>query len=199
LFLSSEAGARSPSQAFGAYAQPLRRSIACFSERVQLRRGGVDHRVGADMLLPDSGDSIPLRDIHGTARIALSVRLHHRTVQVTVSPRRWEVRTAAYVYQFDDPDDPRREIAGFHWHPHVEGLPYPHVHALDAPASTQRLHLPTGFITLKDVLLFAVRDFDVRPIRADWQAALEAADASLRASLRWAAAPSSDGGRLEST
>jgi hypothetical protein len=187
--LSSEAGARSASQAFEAYVRPLRRSVACFSEHVQLRRGGIDPRVGAATLLPGSGASIPFRDTQGRTRVALSLRLHHRTVQVTVSPRRWEVRTVAYGYQFDDPDDPRREIAGYHWHPHVQGIAYPHVHALDAPAATRRLHLPTGFVTLRDLLTFAMRDFDVRPVRADWQAALEAADAALRASLQWAAVP----------
>jgi hypothetical protein len=173
-------------------------AVACFVEHAQVRRGGVDPQSGANVLLTEPRAQIPLRDEHGTARLGLSLRLNYQLVSLSHSPRRWEVRTTAYIYRIRDPSDPRREIAGCHWHPYVEGMTYPHVHALDAPASTQRLHLPTGFLTLKDVLLFAMRDFDVRPVRADWQAALQAADASLHASLRWAAA-SSDVERLEGT
>lgn len=180
--------ARSASQAFEAYIYPLQWAVASFAENMQFRRGGTDPAVGAEVLLTATGDPIALCDAYGTECLALSLRLHFRIEHVSSSPRRWETRTVAYSYGLKDPADVRREIAGYHWHPHVPGIAYPHLHAYTAPPPTDRLHFPTGYITLKDVLGFAMRDFDVHPLqgKGGWREALDTLDTVFRASLAWA-------------
>lgn len=108
--------------------------------------------------------------------------------KVAGAQREWVTRTVAYAYTFRDPQgDPRRELVGYHWHPHVPNTAFPHVHAYGAPASTSRLHLPTGsHVTLREIVQLMRRDFGVEPLsgrETDWEDALAKADAAMRASL----------------
>ncbi|MGH2353041.1 MAG: hypothetical protein ACRDI2_02230 [Chloroflexota bacterium] len=96
--------------------------------------------------------------------------------------RRWTAQTAAYIYRLDAVA-PEQPIVAYHWHPHVESIPFPHVHALAGPPAVQRLHIATPPCTLKDVLTCAMRDFDVRPLRSDWSRDLVEAEAALLASM----------------
>ena len=99
--------------------------------------------------------------------------------------------TAAYQYGVDDTNG--REMFAYHWHPHVEGVAYPHLHisrgavmqAFDAvrlSPSRNALqpqladaHLPTRRIALEDVLRLLIEQFAVVPRRGDWDAALRLA------------------------
>lgn len=88
-------------------------------------------------------------------------------------PCLWEARQVAYYLPFRW--CPRREIIAYHWHPHVEGIAYPHRHAssgavsvdvlaragLSAQTSALRTgpagaHLATGQISLESVLWLAI-------------------------------------------
>ena len=95
---------------------------------------------------------------------------------------RFEVRTTAYGYRVID--SLQREVVAFHWHPSgASPVTLPHMHLssrigrLDlgagfAPAALGEMHLPTGYITLADVVRLLITEFDIAPRRADWAAIL---------------------------
>ena len=75
-------------------------------------------------------------------------------------------------------DTEEREILAYHWHPHIAQITFPHLHlgpgaAIGRP-ELSTAHLPTGTVELRDVLLLAVRDFGVAPLRNDWADVLAA-------------------------
>src|SRR5690606_6862879 len=46
---------------------------------------------------------------------------------------------------------------------------YPHLHVNGALTVSRRMHLPTGPVGLNEVLAFLISEYDVTPLRADWQ------------------------------
>lgn len=127
----------------------------------------------------------------GPANLYLSVNHLYRVLR-SDDKGHWKVRTAAYYYEFEDIDE--RELIAFHWHPEtVPSVPYPHLHinrgvvAMDMLISTgvssqhnplrpeiAAAHIPTSRIALEQVIELAIRQFDVPPLRADWQSVLGA-------------------------
>jgi hypothetical protein len=96
------------------------------------------------------------------------------------------VHTVAYVYRLTATDDPARHLVAYHWHPHIEGIGYPHIHLPSAAPDLRRLHVAVPHCTPKHVLSLAMRDFGVRPVRDDWLRVLNEADTVMRASMEWA-------------
>jgi hypothetical protein len=95
--------------------------------------------------------------------------------------RRWSVETTAYMYTLFDHD--MNEILGYHWHPISRSLiAAPHMHLqAGARVGLQGLlgaHLPTGHVTLAQVVRCLIEELGVEPRRADWGAVLERADTS---------------------
>ncbi len=108
----------------------------------------------------------------------------YEVVATTTAPTAFEVRTIGYRYRVLDPLD--REVLSYHWHPTgVSPITYPHLHLsrrlspLDLgphqePAALGEMHLPTGFVTLADVVRLLITEFGVAPRRANWEAILAA-------------------------
>ena len=77
----------------------------------------------------------------------------------------------AYRYHLSLRNGP--ELLPFHWHPEdFNPVKIPHLH-LSAGAQVRFLalagaHIPTGLVTLQDVLQFAIEDLGVVPLRRDW-------------------------------
>jgi hypothetical protein len=178
--------ARSESDASRQYIAPLQRAVSAFAENAFLLRTAQHPILRAHGLRLTGRRVAPLRDAAGRARLALRAELYFRPVLTAEAPQRWTVETAAYIIQLDDGSSGERPILSYHWHPHIPGIGFQHVHLLAATPELGRLHISTPPCTLLHVLTFAVRDFDVRPIRADWRGALEQADGVLQASMEWA-------------
>lgn len=174
--------ARSESEAVRQYVESLQRAISAFRGNVFLVRGAFNIAADAHTLALAGDTSMPLLDAAGERRLAFRPEFYFRTVEVAAAPRLWTVRTAACVYRLDEIDG-GRQLVGYHWHPHVVGIPYPHVHLLAAHADLRRLHIAVGHCTLAHVLTFAMRDFGIQPVRDDWPAALDEADDALRQSM----------------
>lgn len=141
------------------------------------------------------------QDATGRARFGLSVLHAYRIIRET--ERGWrKVHTAAHQYALDDVDG--REIFAYDWHPHIEDVPYPHLHVshgavrrditagVRLPVSQNvlqaklgRAHLPTRRIALEDVLRLLIEQFGVQPARADWDDALREARESFKADRTW--------------
>ena len=85
----------------------------------------------------------------------------------------------------------------YHWDTVGEGsIKTPHIHFGRSPAHTGlpepfrsqvnrlgKAHLPTGYITLAELLRVAVTDLGVEPLQGDWQVVLDDADRVMRAAL----------------
>ena len=102
---------------------------------------------------------------------------HYRVVEDPGEGGPWKVRTAAYYYPLHDSND--QEVISYHWHPESQSpVQFPHLHlgpgaAIGRP-ELSTAHLPTGRVELPDVLLLAVRDFGIAPLREDWADVLAA-------------------------
>lgn len=75
------------------------------------------------------------------------------------------------------------EIVAYHWHPEsTEGSVNPHVHFGPAsarpdsairPGELHKVHFPTGFVSLEEVIWLVINEFKVEPRRSDWQMILQ--------------------------
>jgi hypothetical protein len=117
---------------------------------------------------PRASDLLPL---------GLRMRQCYRLTEDSAAParRRWRVDVIDYAYIFVRTDT-GQELLAFHWHPHVTDQAFPHVH-LESGLGILRdlvgIHVPTGPLTLEDVIRFAIEELRVRPRVRDWAAALE--------------------------
>jgi hypothetical protein len=184
--LAPSASAHTDTEALDAYAGAIKDAVGCFADNIGFRRASRDDPGIGGRGLTHGGVPFRLQARHGTPVVAVAVRLHYLPVQVSQSPRKWEIRTVQYIYEVHSIDAPPHEIAGYHWHPSVPGMGYPHCHAREGPPAMARLHLPTRFITLGSVFRWLMRDFGAAPLATNWAALLDAADKALEASLLWA-------------
>lgn len=65
----------------------------------------------------------------------------------------------------------RVQFLAFHWHPRVPGpATHPHLHVRsDAAPLSHKTHVPTGRVSLADVVRLLIVEFGVPPLREDWQ------------------------------
>jgi hypothetical protein len=172
--------ARSARDARRAHVHLLQQALAAFSDAIFIQRPGLD--VDGITLTLANGDAAPLRDASGTHVYGLAIEIYCHAEPIAGDRHRWGVDTIAYVYQLEAPGDPPREVCGYHWHPHIERIGFPHLHR-----RPDKTHYPTGgFVTLRDVLALTVREYSVAPVPGvDWRKRPEAADTAQRASLQW--------------
>jgi hypothetical protein len=81
-------------------------------------------------------------------------------------------------------DQHHNELISYHWHPDgVSDRKAPHFHAGSAILDTtghemgktfSRLHLPSGHVTVADVVRALIEEFNVRPIHDRWDETLRA-------------------------
>lgn len=94
------------------------------------------------------------------------------------------------VYEYRLLDRLERELLVYHWQPgpRYAGPDHPHLHvsaSLRAATSAvdereidlDKLHLPTGQVTLAAVVRSLITEFGVEPLRPDWARVLDAAEA----------------------
>ncbi len=94
----------------------------------------------------------------------------------------WEAAVAAYSYLLNDRD--HKEILAYHWHPDTRNsVDFPHMHLGAGTGMARRelfrAHLPTGRITLEDMVRLTIIEFGVQPYRDDWREVLAANEGQL--------------------
>ncbi len=87
----------------------------------------------------------------------------------------YKVKTVSYFYAIENRR--QQELAAYHWHPEGTDVAFPHIHfgkgvIKDTTHSLQEKHYPTGRISVEEFLMLAVREFGVRPIKAEWKTIL---------------------------
>lgn len=89
---------------------------------------------------------------------------------------RFAVVPRAYRFRLQGADE--RERVSWHWHPYGRSSEHrPHLHVAYEPVAGA--HLPTGPVSLVDVLRVALVDLGTRPHWEDWQVVLDEAEAAL--------------------
>ncbi len=85
----------------------------------------------------------------------------------------WSGRVEGYIYSLRFDEDPVTECFAWHWHPTSRSDTHLHVNAAHSiGGDLSRLHVPTGWTALQDVLRFAIIELGVLPLRADWSSIL---------------------------
>jgi hypothetical protein len=92
----------------------------------------------------------------------------------------WQVVKIGHVYAFMTRSGD--EVLAYHWHPYGEGaVEFPHIHIGPAmsrhdsvvrPGEAHKIHVPTGEVSLADVIRLAITELGVEPRREDWEAIL---------------------------
>jgi hypothetical protein len=132
--------------------------------------------------------------------LALSLRCRCKPERLSEQPARWEPRIAGYSYQLLDRDG--LELLIYQWDPYPPGqsrVTVPHIHigrSLAHPDLPQpfrqrvnqlsKAHLPTGFVTLSEILRCAIEDLGSRPRRTDWSERLQEAETAEWSAFAWA-------------
>lgn len=160
--------ASSPAEAVELYRGAVARAVSC------LTRAHID--VGSAYARPDvphplvmaGGDPVALR---GERQLTLSVGEECRVVEG--GDGGWVVRTTSYFYAIGQ--QRAGELFAYHWHPRGRGtVVHPHVHVnADARGDfgwVGKIHLPTGPVALRQVILLAIEELGVMPLRDDWRA-----------------------------
>jgi hypothetical protein len=155
----------------------LQRAVSCVSTAV-LRLPGKRHHLEAEPISFGPG---------GQARLVGEVDIYFLAAETWIArrdasdaPTSGIVRIVGYRYVLFNQD--RREVLSFHWHPAgLSPVVTPHLHVGCRAGNTDlsKVHLPTGPITLVDVIRCAITEFGVQPLRADWRAVLDRAEQPL--------------------
>jgi len=169
--------ARTPRAAVGAFADAYQLALSCLTLD-QFNVEGyrpIDFPYRADL---QRGQSVPLRHVE----LDIIVVLRYRIVQVGSAS--WTVGVVGYHYELQHRDG--RELMAYHRHPQGAGpVTWPHLHLGPAigelwrPAT--RAHLPTGDVTIQDIIRLAIREFHATPRRGDWEAVLQRTRETLEA------------------
>jgi len=104
---------------------------------------------------------------------SLNFAVNYRALHAS-DRRTWTATIASYRYGLYDRDG--HEVLSYHWHPDTYShMTTPHLHLGGGVAAWRpdfaKAHIPTGLVTLEDVLLLAIEELilDVEPLRADWR------------------------------
>jgi hypothetical protein len=88
----------------------------------------------------------------------------------------YKVKTLAYSYVLAADEDIHHEFVTWQWHPDsTHKLPHAHVHWPCAYwyKDVNKLHLPTGRVSLELLAGFLIESLDVKPGREDWRDVLD--------------------------
>lgn len=177
---------RTARQAVQRFQDSLQRSFSCVTRHVLANAGG--HYPSETPHGITFAGGLPV-DLGGGTDLALVVRLHQYHVKETgEGSESWEVTTAAYYYTLKQSEGP--EIISYHWHPFQRSVAtFPHLH-LQAGARVGRAewkdaYLPTGRVTAEHFVQLLIEHFGIRPLRKDWQDALQESRAGFEQDATW--------------
>ncbi len=166
-----------PDSAVRQYLYPLERALGCVSSERLSAISRLRFEVGQEYsLVLNDGHPVSLK---GEVPLLLTVGQIIRIDEVEPSnPMPFHVRIVKYRYVVSSAS--YREIVAYHWTPEADPaamITTPHLHVgsvnisdtapLD-PKTFNKLHIPTGYVSLHSVLRFLITDVGVQPRRADW-------------------------------
>jgi len=142
---------------FRAFADPIQTVVSCVDLKVRLQQRGFDN---GNWLLTTGSDGLRLTD---------GLRLFFSFIVNTVEKSgESAMTTLRYDYEIFRPTQPTNSIFGWHWHPESRRskVSYPHLHVRSASEFPTK-HLPTGRVSIEDVILFTFDELGVQPTNGD--------------------------------
>jgi hypothetical protein len=171
---------RSPHEALDNFLSPIQRAISCVSKDVVRHAGDYELNTPCAIQVGKQG-TIKLKG----GKLYLTVQLNYEIINDPDEQGGYKINTTAYSYSIRDRHE--NEILRYDWHPHIEQIPYPHVHMEDS--TLKKHHLPTSRIALEQVLRLIITQFDVKPKRKDWSAVLTRGLRAFEDHCSWHAEP----------
>jgi hypothetical protein len=165
---------RTPREAVHGFLTPLQQAMSCVTDVILLVSGGY-YPSQSPHALTLSENPAPLGR---NRRIALNLIQQYRVIPTDNQERgAWKVQTVGYFYTLLEPTPPHDEIVAYHWHPESRSaVRYPHFHISSGSsvrrADIRKAHFPTGRIAIEQVLRLVITEFDVQPLRNDWESVL---------------------------
>lgn len=158
-----------PSAAYEAFHHPLQQDVSCVTPDVLMTSTGGRSTI-------DRIHSLSLAD--GRALITgdglqLEVGLQYSIIKTgDTGKMAYRCTTKSYAYSILDGDDKR--LYDWHWHPFGKSNFYePHAHTYSTdPLLPPRAHIPTGRVSLEQVIRFVIDQLGVEPLRNDWDSVL---------------------------
>ncbi len=178
---------KTPEEAVDAFLEPLRQAALCLTDQPLLASGCRPSAEPHGVTFAPRGSAIPLRGPSGARGVELFISHRYRIVETAEADRgHWKVSTVAYVYDVVDRDG--RELLTYHWHPDAAGPDFPHLHVSGRvgtlsvgddvpPVALGEMHLPTDRIAFEAIVRLLIREFEVAPLRSDWEERLANSEA----------------------
>lgn len=109
------------------------------------------------------------------------VRFDFEVIEDVENSDRFNVQVVGYWHDVRDQEG--HELIAYHWHPTgASTVRTPHLHlssrinpvpvASGTALPFAGMHIPTGFVTLQNLVRFLIIEFGVVPRRSDWEAVL---------------------------
>ena len=163
------------------YLVSIQLAVSCASDAVVTVRGGYYPSESSHALT--MYEDRPVR-LGGASSLWFQLRQYYRIVESDLPRDSWMVQETGYRYAVIDDDG--RDVLEYHWHPVGQSsVVTPHLHighgATAARPEIGDAHLPTGQVSIGEILRMLILDFSVAPRRSDWESVLdEASDSSAR-------------------
>ena len=144
---------RDEKEAWRAFKEPIQRVIGCVDLNVRLIEKRFD---GGVRILTTNANGIRFGDA-----LTFSFSLRLAPVQENGV---WRMSTQRYDFMITHRTEPTKMVFGWHWHPASKKsrIAYPHLHVPSALSHKSR-HIPTGRLSLEDVVLFGFDELGVVP------------------------------------
>lgn len=161
---------RTPAEAVSNYQSGIQRLLSCVSDSVVGVAGGYYPSPIPHSLIANSGL------LRGPSRLILSLEQYYRIAEPLSPHTRWQVEIVGYDYAVYDSDE--REVLVYHWHPRGESsATTPHLHlghgAQVGRRDVRDAHLPTGHVSLSDLIRLLIEEMGAQPRRQDWDTVLD--------------------------
>ncbi len=171
---------KTPHQAVRNCLEPLNVAVSCVTRDVLVASGSDLNKIESLILnkgLPSKLKSNPY--------LFLTAAMLYSVTKSEGERGPWKVSTAAYRYGIHDSQ--QVEILSYHWHPQTTRQD-PHLHLGSGSKVMnflRRTHLPTGRVSLEEVLRFLIEELKVKPLRQDWNEMLKSTQSQYEQFRSW--------------
>jgi hypothetical protein len=115
--------------------------------------------------------------------------MQYRIVEAEGRRGPWRVTTEQYHHEYRTRDD--KAMLSFDWHPGSR-VEYPHLHVGPAVLAEQavlmqKAHIPSGRISIEEVVRFGIEELGIVPLRGDWEQVLGEAQKAFEEWRSWPA------------
>lgn len=160
---------RTLAEAVNSYVGSIQQLVSCVSDSIVSVEGG--YYVSDTSHVLRLNQSRPVR-LGRMPSLWLTLQQCYHIVETEGLHIHWTIAIEGYEYTIIDSDC--REILTYHWNPRGQSaIAFHHLHmehgAEVGREELQTAHLPTGYVSVADILRLLIMDFRVAPRRSDWE------------------------------